>query len=173
MGPGQRNQDLIRKRVETLEETKMASNGFNEPPSFISDEKSMAEYEEDVLMWSRLTTLQPEVHAEAIVFHLGKQKHPIKEKIMTAIGSKIKNNKEGLSELIKFLKTIYKADEMADAFSKYVDFEKRKRENGEKIQECNLLQQRVGLLAVIERQHNDCSNRLKVTTQSCIFTKVA
>ena len=89
MGPGQRNQDFIRKRVETLEETKMASNGFNEPPSFISDEKSMAEYEEDVLMWSRLTTLQPEVHAEAIVFHLGKQKHPIKEKIMTAIGSKI------------------------------------------------------------------------------------
>ena len=113
----------------------MASNGFNEPPSFISDEKSMAEYEEDVPMWSRLTTLQPEVHAEAIVFHLGKQKHPIKEKIMTAIGSKIKNNKEGLSKLLKFLKTIYKADEMADAFSKYVDFEKRKRENGEKIQE--------------------------------------
>ena len=54
---------------------------------------------------------------------------------MTVIGRKIKNNKEGLGNLLKFLKTIYKADEMADAFSKYVDFEKRKRENGEKIQE--------------------------------------
>ena len=45
----------------------MASNSFQEPPSFISEEKPMAEYEEDVLMWSRLTTLKPELHAEAIV----------------------------------------------------------------------------------------------------------
>ena len=39
----------------------------------------MAEYEEDVRMWSRLTSLKPENHAEAIVFVLGKQKHPIKD----------------------------------------------------------------------------------------------
>ena len=57
-----------------------SSSLFNEPPSFISDEKTMAEYEEDVMMWSRLTSLPKEKHAEAIVFFLGKQKHPIKEK---------------------------------------------------------------------------------------------
>ena len=56
----------------------------------------MAEYEEDVLMWSRLTSLPKEKQAEAIVFFLGKQKHPIKEKIMTSIGEEIKNNDKGL-----------------------------------------------------------------------------
>ena len=62
----------------------MTSSVFNEPPSFISDEKTMAEYEEDVLMWSRLTSLPKEKQAEAIVFFLGKQKHPIKEKTSKA-----------------------------------------------------------------------------------------
>ena len=36
-------------------------------------------------------------------------------------------------------------------------------EKSDKSQECNLLQQRVGLLAVVERQHNDCANRIKVS----------
>ena len=57
--------------------TTIMANAFIEHPSFITDEKSMAEYEEDVRMWSRLTSLKPENHAEAIVFVLGKQKHPI------------------------------------------------------------------------------------------------
>ena len=61
-------------------ETKMSGSSFNEPPSFISDDKSMVEYEEDVMMWSRLTSVKPENQAEAIVFFLGKQKHPVKEK---------------------------------------------------------------------------------------------
>ena len=54
---------------------------------------------------------------------------------MKAMGSKIKDNKDGISELLKFLKTIDKADELADAFNKYGDFGKRKLENNEKIQE--------------------------------------
>ena len=95
----------------------------------------MAEYEEDVLMWSRLTSLSKEKHAEANVFILGKQKHPIKEKIMTSIGEKIKNNAEGIAVLLEFLKTIYTADEMADAFLKYVTFEKRIRRKDKKLQE--------------------------------------
>ena len=102
----------------------MSGSSFNEPPSFISDDKSMAEYEEDVMMWSRLTSVKPENQAEAIVFFLGKQKHPVKEKIMTSIGTQIKDNKDGLQELLKFLKTIYKSDEMAEAFMRYFAFRK-------------------------------------------------
>ena len=66
---------------------------------------------------------------------LGNQKHPIKEKIMTSIGSKIKNNKDGVEEILKFLRQIYTGDEMADAFAKYVSFEKRTRKTDEKLQE--------------------------------------
>ena len=73
----------------------------------------MAEYEADLRMWSRLTSLKPEQHAEAVVFYLGKQKNQIKDKIMTAIGDKLTNNKDGLEEFIKFLKTIYSSDDMA------------------------------------------------------------
>ena len=113
----------------------MASNIFNEPPSFVSEDKSMAEYEADLRMWSRLTSLKPEQHAEAVVFYLGKQKNQIKDKIMTAIGDKLTNNKDGLEELIKFLKTIYSSDEMADSYEKYVNFEKRVRKKEEKLHE--------------------------------------
>ena len=86
-------------------------------------------------MWLRLTSLLKEKQAEAIVFFLGKQKHPIKEKIMTSIGEEIKNNEQGLEKLLEFLRTIYTADEMADAFLKYVTFAKRVRRKDEKLQE--------------------------------------
>ena len=73
----------------------MTSSVFNELPFFISDEKTMAEYEEDVLMRS----LPKEKNVEAIVSFLGKQKHPIKEKLMTSIGEEIKNNDKGLENI--------------------------------------------------------------------------
>ena len=127
--------DLAIVVVWTTKQIAMASNIFNEPPSFVSEDKSMAEYEADLRMWSRLTSLKPEQHAEAVVFYLGKQKNQIKDKIMTAIGDKLTNNKDGLEELIKFLKTIYSSDEMADSYEKYVNFEKRVRKKEEKLQE--------------------------------------
>ena len=54
---------------------------------------------------------------------------------MSSIGEKIKNNAEGIAILRKFLKTIYTADEMADAFLKYVTFEKRIQRKDEKLEE--------------------------------------
>ena len=114
---------------------KIMANTFTEPPSFISDDKSMAEYEADVEMWSRLTSITPELQAEVIVFHLGRQEHPVKEKIMMMIGSKLKNNPHGIQELLKFPKTIYKVDDMAYAFEKCVNFEKKERGKEKKAQE--------------------------------------
>ena len=95
----------------------------------------MAEYRADVEMWSRLTPLKPAQQAEAIVFFLGKQKNPVKEKIMTSIGDQIKNNEKGLDVLLTYLESIYKKDDMADSFEKYCTFEKREKRRDEKIPE--------------------------------------
>ena len=50
--------------------------------------------------------------------------HPsrIKEKIMTQIGDKLKDNDNGIEELLKFLDTIYTKDTMADAWDKFCAF---------------------------------------------------
>ncbi|XP_078490660.1 homer protein homolog 2 [Ciona intestinalis] len=39
------------------------------------------------------------------------------------------------------------------------EMEKLHKENSEKSQECNMLQQRIGVLTVVEKQHNECSAR--------------
>ena len=96
---------------------KMAQNP--EPPSFVSDSKSYVEYKADVEMWSRITSLKAELQAETIVYKL---KNEIKEKIVTQIGDKLKNNADGIKELLSFLDGIYNKDEMADAWDRYVQF---------------------------------------------------
>ena len=73
-------------------------------------------------MWSRITTLPKKVHAETVVFRLDNHVSRIKDKIMTQIGDKLKGNEDGITELIKFLDTIYNKDEMADAWDKYIEF---------------------------------------------------
>jgi len=42
------------------------------------------------------------------------------------------------------------------------EVEQLQKDYSEKCQECNMLQQRVGVLAVIERQHNECAAKIKV-----------
>ena len=90
------------------------------PPSFVSDSKSYAEYKVDLKMWSRITSLDPKVHAEMVVYRLDGDPSRIKEKIVTQIGEKLKDNADGIKELLKFLDGIYKKDEMATAWGWYV-----------------------------------------------------
>ena len=93
-----------------------------EPPSFISDTKTYPEYKEDLQMWSRICEMDKKVHAEMVVYRLEGHPSHIKEKIMTQIGEKLKENPDGIKELIAFLDGIYDKDEMADAWDKYVAF---------------------------------------------------
>ena len=61
-----------------------------EPPSFISDTKNYTEYKADLLMWSRISSLDKKVQAEMVVYRLDGHPSHIKEKIMTQIGEKLK-----------------------------------------------------------------------------------
>ena len=93
-----------------------------EPPSFISDTKNYTEYKADLLLWSRISSLDKKVQAEMVVYRLDGHPSHIKEKIMTQIGERLKDNADGIKELISFLDGIYNKDEMADAWDKYVAF---------------------------------------------------
>ena len=73
-------------------------------------------------MWSRITSLEAKLQAETVVYRLQGDPSRIKEKIVTQIGDKLKDNADGIKELIKFLDTIYNKDDMADAWDRYVEF---------------------------------------------------
>ena len=109
------------------------------PPSFVSDKKSYAEYKADVEMWSRITSLDAKVQAEMIVYRLEGDPSNIKEKIQTQIGDKLKDNENGIKVLLEFLDGIYKKEEMADAWDRYLEFSgavrKEEQEMGEFIAE--------------------------------------
>ena len=96
----------------------MASTRSFEPPAFVSETKSYDEYKSDLYMWSRITPIPKKNQAEVVVYNLEGDRFRIKEKVVLNIGDKIKDSEDGIEELVKFLDTIYKKDEMADAWAK-------------------------------------------------------
>ena len=108
-----------------------------QPPSFISDTKSYAEYKEDLKRWSRLTSLDKKLQAEMVVYHLDGHPSRIKEKITTQIGDKLQGTADGtvdgITALINFLDTIYGKDDMADVWDKYKNFSNHTRKTSEDI----------------------------------------
>ena len=93
-----------------------------EPPAFISESKSYAEYKADLNMWSRITSLDKKVQAETVVYRLEGHPSRIKEKILTQLGDKLQDNENGIKELLDFLDKIYTKDDMADAWDKFSEF---------------------------------------------------
>ena len=104
-----------------------------EPPSFISGNKSYAQYEKDLKQWSRLTSLDKKLQAELVVYKLEDHESKIKEKITTQIGDQLEGKEDGIDVLLNFLKNIYDVDDMGDAHKKYVDFRGRTRKQGESV----------------------------------------
>ena len=103
-------------------------------PDFISENKSFSSYERDLRRWSRLTTLDKKKQAEWIVLHLEGHPSGIKEKIETQLGDTLEDNEKGIEDLIKFFKSIYETDELADSFEKYMNFEKLRRDSKTSVQ---------------------------------------
>ena len=93
-----------------------------EPPKFVSDEKTYTQYKADLEMWSRISGIEKKVQAEMVVYRLEGHPSRIKEKIMTQIADKLKDNDDGIKELIKFLDDIYGKDDMADVWDKFIEF---------------------------------------------------
>ena len=98
------------------------SRNSEPPPTFLSETKSYTEYRNDLEMWSRITSVDPKLQAEMVVYRLEGHPSRIKEKIVTQIGEKLKNNADGMKELLKFLDEIYKKEDMAEAWDRYSEF---------------------------------------------------
>ena len=121
-------EDSIENQVNAIKCKAVTVMNVLEPPTFISDDKPFEVYKMDLERWSRLTSLDKKLQAEMVVYKLGNHPSRIQEKITTQLGDKLVNNEKGIEELLKFLKSIYEKDSMADAWDKYVKFEKSKHD---------------------------------------------
>ena len=124
-----------KKTVSEIKVERTMSTNSVEPPAFISENRSYAEYKADLKMWSRITTLDKKVQAEMVVYRLTGHSSRIKEKIMTQIGKELENNDVGIEVLIKFLDGIFEKEDMMDVWDKYSDFAEKKRHPGQDVGE--------------------------------------
>jgi hypothetical protein len=119
---------------EHLSVVEMSSNS-EPPPAFVSDTKCYADYKADLQMWSRISSLDPKLQAEVVVYRLEGDPSRIKEKIVTQIGEKLKDNADGMKELILFLDGIYEKEDMAEAWDRYIDFASATRKDDQSMAE--------------------------------------
>ena len=115
--------ELVEPTVILRRDSKMS---FLEPPTFISENKPFEIYQQDLRRWSRLTSLEKKLQAEMVVYKLENHPSNIQEKITTQLGEELVDNEDGIEQLLTFLEGIYKKDSMADAWEKYILFEKNK-----------------------------------------------
>ena len=95
---------------------------FIEPPSFISETKSYETYERDLKRWAKLTNVDETKQALMVVHYLEGDPSSIKDKIDAEIEDVKLQCKEGITNLLEFLKKVYQKDSLADGFNKYISF---------------------------------------------------
>ena len=129
--PNEDNQSVSKERKQESGDNpeKTSKMSILEPPTFISENKPFEVYKKDLLRWSRLTLLDKKLQAEMIVYKLENHPSRIQEKITTQLGDQLEDNENGIDVLLEFLERIYQKDSMADAWEKYVTFEKFKFDN--------------------------------------------
>ena len=106
-----------------------------EPPPFINEASGYAEYKMLLQRWSRITKIAKNQQAEVVLYHM--QGHPsgIQEKIDTALGDAVIDKDDGLTKLVEYLDGIYGEDEMTDAWTKYKEFIRLKKEAAQPVSE--------------------------------------
>lgn len=104
-----------------------------QPPSFVSDLKTYAEYKEDLKRWSRLTSLDKKLQAEMVIYHLDNHPSRIKEKIVSEVAADKLQSADCITHLITFLDEVYGKDEMTDMWEKYKLFSHHFRKPNEAI----------------------------------------
>ena len=106
-----------------------------DPPKFINDASEYPEYRRMLLRWSRITKVKPEQQAEVVLYHLQGHSSGIQSKIDTALGDAVENEVDGLTKVIEYMDTIYKEDEMTEAWTKYKQFIRLKKELNQPVTE--------------------------------------
>ena len=92
------------------------------PPQFINDASQYDEYKKSLMRWSRITKTPKAQQAEYVLYHMKDHPSGIHQQVDTALGDEIVEKEDGLTKLVTYLDSIYKADELALMWSKYKKF---------------------------------------------------
>ena len=79
-----------------------------EPPSFVCETKTYAEYKEDLKRWSRLTSLEKKHQADMVIYRLDGHPSGIKEKIRTIS-----------SQMLQFKRAVFSASKCIFEFFRH------------------------------------------------------
>ena len=93
-------------------------------PKF-SSKKSFALYEAEIEAWSDATETADEKKGLIVALSLPEEDpSQIRDKVFTELDREKLKTKDGLIELIKYLKGQFGKDDLSDLYEKYCDFEK-------------------------------------------------
>ena len=112
----------------------MASSKI-EPPTFIDNASEYEEYKKNIQRWSRISKIDKKKQADMVVYLLKDHPSGIGGKIDAALGDTIVDAEDGMDKLITFLDGIYAEDEMTEAWSKYKEFVRLKKQINQPISE--------------------------------------
>ncbi len=104
------------------------ASGYKSPPLF-TESKPYSRYIDEIKMWIAITELPDTKQAVAIALSLPENEGTIREKVFSELGADKLNHKDGVKTLIAFLDTLYKKDEMSEAYEIYTDFDRFRRSN--------------------------------------------
>ena len=117
--------------LQTVSQETMSK--FIEPPDFVSDKKSYAQYKRDLQLWTRICGIDKKAQAEIVVYRYEGHPSNIKEKVYTQLDGQLAANEDGMSILINFLDGIYTKDDMADAWDKFSEFSSIQKKNEQSV----------------------------------------
>ena len=106
-----------------------------DPPKVFDNASGYPEYKLKLQRWSRITKTEKKQQAEMVLYHLEGHPSGIQQKIDTALGQEVIENEDGLKKIIAYLDEIYAEDEMTEAWSKYKQFIRLKKEVGQPVSE--------------------------------------
>ena len=92
------------------------------PPAFIDSPSEYGEYKRNLKLWGSIVKVEDKKKAEVVLYHLKGHPSGIQDKIYSAIEAEIIDKDDGLKKLIEYLDTIYAADDMTEAWTRYKEF---------------------------------------------------
>ena len=106
-----------------------------DPPAFISDTVSYAQYKVKLRRWSAITNIAARKQADTVIYHLDGHSSRIQEKIDAKFGATLTDNEDGMKLLTEFLDTIYGEDDMAKSWTRFKKFIGLRMEPGRSVTE--------------------------------------
>ena len=108
--------------------TRTSGGAGKTPPQFVSDMKTYAQWLIEIELWSTVTEIKKEQQGSVIALSLpdydALHNINIRERVMNDIDKTALKSENGVQTLIAFLDPIYKQDDLASAYEKWLSYER-------------------------------------------------